>query len=99
MATVALASSSPTASVTLPATSTTANVAIPTVGSPTIAIITNIGPNIAFLAFGTSSTLVAANGGLPLMPGAQFVLTIGTFTFIAAITLTGGAGINITTCV
>lgn len=89
---------SPTASVTLPATTTTSNIGLPTTGTPTIALITNIGPNIAFLAFGTSNAVTAVNGGMPVLPGTQIMVTIGSFTFVAAITLSGAAGINITTC-
>lgn len=93
-----VSSVSPTASATLIATTTSANIAIPTTGTPTVALLTNLGQFLVFLAFGTSSAVTAANGGVPLMPGASLPVTIGSFTFVAAITLFGTIEVNITTC-
>lgn len=87
---------SPTASATLITGTTTANIQIPTTGTPTVALITNLGQFTVFLAFGTSSAVVAANGGVPLLANSAMAVTIGTFTWIAAISLGGFGEINVT---
>jgi hypothetical protein len=93
-ATVA-SSFAPTAGAFLAVTATSANVALPTTGTPTVAIVTNIGQVPVFLALGASGVVAPAMTGVALMPGAQIVLTIGSATNLAAITLAGASGINI----
>ena len=96
MATAPIASFAPTAAVELAVSTTSSQVAIPTTGTPTIALVTNLGIQPVFVALGTSSTVtVVAGSGVVVMPGQPLALTIGANTNLAAITLTGVAGINI----
>lgn len=88
---------SPTASVTLAVSPVSARILIPTAGSPTIALVTNISQTLVFLSFG-DVTITASNGTLPLLPLNQIQITIGTFAYIAAVSLNGSSVINITTC-
>lgn len=89
---------SPTASAVINAGTVSASVALPTAGTPTIAMLTNLGEVPIFAVIGTASTLVAtAPLGLPIMPYAEpFAVTIGTNTTIAAVTLARPATLNIT---
>ena len=95
MATAPIASFAPTAAVEIAVTSTSGRTVIPTTGTPTIALVTNLGPSPVFVALGSSSVTVAIGGGAVILPGAQLALTIGTNTNIAAITLSGVAGLNL----
>lgn len=79
---MAIASFAPTApSITIAATGTSARTVLPTTGTPTIALVSNLGSSTAFVALG-DNTVVAANG-IPVMPHSQLALTIGTATNIA----------------
>jgi hypothetical protein len=82
----------PTASAYLPATATPATIVLPTTGTPTVALVTNIGPLPVFPALGTT---VPPPTGIALMPGASITLSITGATNIAAATLSGASGINI----
>lgn len=94
---MAIASFNPTASAFLNAGTVSANTTIPTAGTPTIAMVTNLGQYPAFVAIGISSSLTAiAPNDMPVMPGQQVPLTIGTNTTLAAVTLQQSAGLNIT---
>lgn len=73
---------------------TSINATIPTGG--TIALATNLGSGIAFLAIGTSAALAATNSGLPVLPGDSVAITIGSATTIAGLTLAGATGLNLT---
>ena len=95
MATAPIASFAPTAAVEIAVTSTSGRTVIPTTGTPTIALVTNLGPSPVFVALGSSSVTVAIGGGVVILPGAQLALTIGANTNIAAITLSGVAGLNL----
>lgn len=92
-----ISSVSPTASVTLSVGNTSARIQIPTAGTPTVALITNFSQSLVFLAFG-DNTVVAAVGGVPLMPGTQLPITISGFTYVAGISLGPASTINVTTC-
>lgn len=87
---------SPTASVSLSVSPVSSRVQIPTSGTPVNALITNYTQWLIFLAFG-DNTVVAPIGGIPLMPNSQIAVTIGTFTYVAAIGLNNSTTINITT--
>ena len=93
---MAIASFNPTATAFLNAGTASANIAIPTTGTPTIAMVTNLGQYPAFVAIGTAGTLAATTLDLPVMPNGQFPLTIGTNTTLAAVTLQQTTGLNIT---
>ena len=100
---MALASFSPTASITLSAGKTSTAVAIPTTGSPTTAVITNISSpgnetgNVGFIQMGTSSSVQASDlTSYAVLAGQAVVLTIGSNTYIAAVTQFGETQLNIT---
>jgi hypothetical protein len=77
-------------------TATSSQVALPTTGTPTIALLTNLGIQPVFVALGTSSAVVAVAGACAVvLRGRSLALTIGTNTNIAAVTLTGVAGLNV----
>lgn len=84
----------PVAGTLVPISALSTNIAIPTGGS--IAVVTNIGSGMAFVEIGTSGTLAATTAGLPILPGDQAALTIGTNTTLAAVTLTGLSQLNVT---
>lgn len=92
---MAIASFAPNAAVALAVSVTSSQVSLPTTGTPTIAVVTNIGSQPAYVALGSSSASVVAGAGMVVMPGAPLVLTIGANTNIAAITLSGATGLNI----
>lgn len=81
-----------TASAYLPVTATSAIMTLPTTGTPTVALVTNIGPNPVFLALAAS---VTPPTGVALMPGAGITLSISGATTLAAATLSGTSGINV----
>jgi len=95
MATVALASFAPTAAIPFQAKQAGGNVALPTTGTPLIAVVTNLGQQVVFVALGSGTVSVAPNGGLAIMPGDNAVLTIGANTNLAAVALAGVSGLNI----
>lgn len=96
MASVPLSSFAPTASIAFRATQASANVVLPTTGTPTVAVVTNLGQKTVFVALGSSSVTVNQNGGIAIAPAAAVVLTIGTNTNLAAAALAGACGLNIT---
>lgn len=92
MATTQVSSFAPTGAASIVANGSSQNVELPAAGTPTIAIVTNVGNGIAYLLLGTSSAVVATpSTGLALLPGLSINLTIGTNTYLAAI----GSTINI----
>jgi hypothetical protein len=100
---MALSSFNPAASLTLSAGKTSTTVAIPTTGSPTTLVVTNIPApgngtgNVAFVQMGTVSTIQASDlTSYPVLPNQSVVLTIGSNTYIAAVTQFGETQLNIT---
>jgi hypothetical protein len=94
---MAIASFNPTGSAFLNAGTVSSRATIPTAGTPTIAMVTNIGQALAFVTIGTSTSLAAvALTSLPVPPGAQVPLTIGSNTTLAAVTASQTTGLNIT---
>lgn len=100
---MALASFNPTASLTLPAGKASTAVAIPTTGSPTTMVVTNImAPgnetgNVGFIQMGTSSAVQASDlTSYAVLAGQSVALTIGSNTYIAAVTQFGETQLNIT---
>jgi hypothetical protein len=100
---MALASLNPTASLTLPAGKASTAIAIPTTGSPTTMVITNIcAPgsdrgNVAFVQMGITNLVQASDlTSYSVLPNQSVVLTIGSNTYIAAVTQFGETQLNIT---
>jgi hypothetical protein len=93
---MALAGFAPTATTLLSAGPTSSNIILPTTGSPVTAVVTNTSQGFVYVLLGGSNVTVTPATGLALAPGASFPLTIGTNTYLAAITLQGAAGVNIT---
>ncbi len=84
------------ATTSLSATSTTGNAALPTKNSNQI-VVTNLGPDLAYIAFGTDNTVTATTGSYPLLPGTQIAVTINpTLLYGAAITASTTATIKFT---
>jgi hypothetical protein len=92
---MAIDSFAPTAAVELQATNVSSSVALPTTGSPTVAIVTNLGQRAAFVALGDDTVEALQYGSMAVLPGSPVTLTIGANTNLAAITLSGVAGLNI----
>lgn len=95
MATAPIPSIALTAAVEIAVTATSARTVIPTTGAPAIALATNLGPSPVFVATGDSTVTVAVGAGAVILPGHTLALTIGTATNIAAIALSGVAGLNL----
>jgi hypothetical protein len=98
MATATVPSFAPTASVEMTATQQSSNIALPTTGTPTIAIVQNLGEKWVYVALGTSNSVqVSPRAGIPIPPhGPAVPLTIGTNTYLAAVSLANVSAINIT---
>jgi hypothetical protein len=80
----ALAPFTPGGTVSLSCTVASASVALNLPASQQLTI-TNLGPDIAYVAMG-GSTVVATTSGFPVLPGTQITVTIAqTWTFLAAI--------------
>lgn len=81
----ALAPFTPGATVSLAVTSSTGNVALGT-GGDQVLISSAAGGNIAFIKFGTASSVIAATTDTPILPGTVQVLTLPPgSTYLAAI--------------
>lgn len=80
----------------LSATTSTGNAALPTLTSNQIAV-TNLGPDLAYVKFGTDNTVTATTAAYPLLPGEQIIFTISpSLTYGAAICPTSTATIKFT---
>lgn len=78
---------SPTGEARLTVTTTSSNVLIPQTGTPTIARITNVGSTNVFVLMGVGSGTVATVAtGLIVAPGTTMYLSIGSNTYVSAIT-------------
>jgi hypothetical protein len=75
-------------SVTLNATSGGNSAALTTTGSPTIELIQNLGPYTAWVALG-SSGVAATTSNIPVLGGQTISVSLGSNTYIAAITAAG----------
>lgn len=84
------------ATTSLSATSTTGNAALPTLNSNQI-IVTNLGPDLAYIKFGADNTITATTAAYPLLPGTQAAFSINpTLLYLAAITASTTATIKMT---
>lgn len=91
-----LASFAPSAAVNLRVSTISANVELPATGSPTTAVVTNLGEHVSFVALGADDTTVAsASSSMAVMPGRTVSLTIGSNTYLAGVTLNGVSQLNI----
>ena len=96
---MALAAINPTGQAALTAGTVSSNVAIPETGTPTQVLVQNLGNRAAFVLLGTSSAVAATVAdGTPILPAPDggVVLTLGTNTYIAAITSNGSTPLRIT---
>jgi hypothetical protein len=76
----------------LAVTTSTGNVALP---AGTVVVVGNSGTSTAFVTLGVGAGTVSTVGGIPVAPGGIFGLTVGSNTFLAAITSSGTATINL----
>lgn len=95
MATVQEPAFTPTDRARLAATTISNRVALPTAGTPTIARVTNLGPEDAFVLMGDSAVAVTLGTGLVVLARTTQYLVIGVNADIAAITQNGNAALNI----
>lgn len=76
----------------LAATTASSNVALPT---GTVIAVSNDGPNTAYVNLGTSNLVTATTASVAVPPNATVGMTVGSNTFLAAITATGTATVKI----
>lgn len=91
-----IASFAPTATVVLDASATSSRVLLPTTGTPTVALVTNTSDGMVWVQLGGPTVTASQTSSLVVMPGSQIALTIGTNTYIAAISLFVVEGVNVT---
>ncbi|NML34938.1 hypothetical protein [Paraburkholderia antibiotica] len=77
----------------LSANGTSQYVAVPATGTPTQVILTNLGPAVAYVGYGTTVTVAT---GHPLVQNVPVVMNLNSATNIAAITTGDPAQIRIT---
>jgi hypothetical protein len=86
----------PTGTTTLSASSVSSNVALPASGSNLTVLVTNGGSVTAYVALGTSNSVVATTSSTPILSGASIPLVQATNTYLAGITASGTAALTIT---
>lgn len=77
----------------LSVSSTTGNTAIN--GSDPVQVVTNTGSVTAYVNLGASNAVTATTSDIPISAGASVALTVGSNTYLAAITSTGSTTLNI----
>ena len=77
----------------LSVSSTSSNTAIS--GSDPVQMITNVGSVTAYVNLGTSAAVVATTSDIPISAGASVPLTVGSNTYLAAITASSTTTLNI----
>lgn len=83
------------ATVSLAATTATGNVAVSLPAGQQI-VVTNLGPDLAYIAVGTSGVTATLAGGFPVLPASQITISLPiNTTFIAAITPTSTAALKV----
>lgn len=83
---------SSTSNATLSVTTTTANVALPAGAQD---LITNTGTQAVYIALGVGAGTTATTSGFYIAAGGSVMLTVGSNTYIAAITATGTSSLQI----
>jgi hypothetical protein len=82
-------------------TAVSSEIGIPS-GSPSVILVSNVGVDPAYVNLGTTSGVTATTADVPIGPGAAVALTVGSNTYIAAITagsdtttlnIAGGSGL------
>jgi hypothetical protein len=88
-----------TVALTVGTTSSNVNV----VTTSTQCVVTNIGTNVVYVAFGTDDTITAAipaagtpANGMPILPNAKMELQLGNASYVAAIATATGNTLMIT---
>jgi len=92
---MAIASLEVTGIAFMSATPVSQSIAIPETGTPTVALVTNISDEVAFVALGDDTVEATQYESVAVLPRSPVALTIGAATNIAAVTLNGVAGLNI----
>ena len=93
-----IAAIAPTNVVNLPLSTTSVNVQLNTTGTPTTALVANLGEHLAFVQLGTSNAVAASvvtSIAVPPFPAPPVALTLGANTWIAGISLAGVGNLNI----
>lgn len=92
---MALASFSPSAAVRMTVTEVSSRLTLPADGSPTVALVANLGDSVVFVALGDDSVTASPDSSLAVLPRSQVALTIDSNTDVAAVTLSGISGMNV----
>ena len=88
--TTAFSSFAPTGAVGGVASQPSQALLLPTAGTPTIALVSNLGDIPVYVLMGTSSAVVVTTStGLPVLPNEKIALTIGSNTYIAILAAFG----------
>ena len=80
---MALATFTPSASLSVFGTSASQNVALPSTGSPTTALVANVGNTPASVWIGTSGVAITPTTNLTVQPGQSIALAITTGQYLA----------------
>jgi hypothetical protein len=98
---VSVAAFTPTGETALSATATSSSVALATnSGSSPAAtkiVVTNISTTVAYVVLGDSTVTSSTTAGFPVLGGASVVLSIGSSTYVAAVTPFAGSSLVIST--
>lgn len=93
----ALPAIAPTGEVSLAVGTVSSNIQIPATGTPVQVLVTNAGPLMAYVVLGTSNTVTASTvTGVPVLPYTSLPITLGSNTWLAAITQGNGTVLLIT---
>lgn len=90
MASGSIAAFSPETAGLIAASTTSTAVALP--GNGPSLLVYNSTSGIAFLSLGASTSLTATGNNLPIPPGQQMLLSVGTTVTAAAVVLSSGSG-------
>lgn len=86
----------PTGAVLLSASAASSRAAVVTTGSPTYALVSNLGAVPVFITLGDGTVVADSATGCPVMPGQQLAFTLGTATYIACSANIGASGVHVT---
>ncbi len=80
----------PTGTVSLGATTTSANVAL--AGGGDSVVVTNICTSLAYVRFGSDTSVVATLADMPVLPNSRVMLGVNPIIAYAAVVLASGTG-------
>lgn len=80
----------PVASVTVASSTVSANT--PLLGNGGTMLVTNASSSLAYVNFGSDSTVQATNGDMPILPNSKVLLSVGYLVTYGASMLTSGSG-------